>query len=91
VLGYKEIDDGDLVDPHGRWPKFWFQQMDAPRPQRNRIHIDISVPREQAAARIAAAIAAGRRLVPDQNAPEWWVPADAEGNEACVATWIGRE
>lgn len=21
----------------------------------------------------------------------WWVLADAEGNEACVATWIGTD
>lgn len=40
---------------------------------------------------VQIAIAAGRRLVTDQNAPEWWVPTDAEGNEACVATWMGRE
>jgi hypothetical protein len=43
VLGYQEVGDQDLVDPHGRGPSFWFQRMDAPRPQRNRIHVDISV------------------------------------------------
>ena len=26
----------------------WFQQMDEPRPQRNRIHFDISVPHDEA-------------------------------------------
>jgi 4a-hydroxytetrahydrobiopterin dehydratase len=39
VLGYRERVDSpeeDLVDPRGRGPSFWFQQMDAPRPQRNR-------------------------------------------------------
>src|SRR5438128_6022800 len=40
VLGYQEIGDEDLLDPHLQGPPFWFQQMDAPRPQRNRIHID---------------------------------------------------
>lgn len=41
--------------------------------------------------RVAAAIAAGGRLVTDANAPYGWVLADAEGNEACVATagWTG--
>jgi 4a-hydroxytetrahydrobiopterin dehydratase len=29
--------------------------------------------------------------VTDQYAPSWWVLADAEGNEACVATWMGRD
>jgi 4a-hydroxytetrahydrobiopterin dehydratase len=91
LLGYREQGPEDLVDPHGRGPSFWFQQMDAPRPQRNRIHLDISVPHDQAEARIAAAIAVGGHLVTDQHAPAWWVLADAEGNEACVATWLGRD
>ncbi len=91
LLGYQEVGDEDLITPHGRGPSFWFQQMDAPRPQRNRIHIDISVPHDQGEARVAAAIAAGGHLVTDQYAPAWWVLADAEGNEACVATWMGRD
>jgi 4a-hydroxytetrahydrobiopterin dehydratase len=91
VLGYREVGDEDLVDPHGRGPSFWFQEMGAPRPQRNRIHIDISVPHDQAEARVAAAIAAGGHLVTDQYAPAWWTLADAEGNEADVATWMGRD
>jgi 4a-hydroxytetrahydrobiopterin dehydratase len=91
LLGYREQGPEDLVDPRGRGPSFWFQQMDAPRPQRNRIHIDVSVPHDQAEARVAAAIAAGGHLVTDQYAPAWWVLADAEGNEACVATWMGRD
>jgi len=91
LLGYLEKGSEDLVDPHGRGPSFWFQQMDAPRPRRNRIHIDVSVPHDQAETRIAAAIAAGGHLVTDQYAPAWWVLADAEGNEARVATWMGRD
>lgn len=90
VLGYRQEGDEDLVDPLGRGPGFWFQQMDAPRPQRNRIHVDIAVPHDQAEERVAAALAAGGRLVTDEFAPMWWVLADAEGNEACLATWIGR-
>jgi 4a-hydroxytetrahydrobiopterin dehydratase len=91
LLGYREVGDEDLLDPRSRGPSFWFQDMDAPRPQRNRIHIDVSVPHDQAEARIAAAIAAGGHLVTDENAPSWWVLADAEGNEACVTTWMGRD
>jgi len=90
VLGYEEDGSEDLVDPSGRGPSFWFQQMDAPRPQRNRIHIDVSVPHDQAEARIAAALAAGGHLVSDVHAPAWWTLADAEGNEVDVATWQGR-
>ena len=33
---------------------------------------------------------AGGRLVDDSRAPSWWVLADSEGNEACIATWVGR-
>ena len=91
VLGYRELGDEDLVDPHARGPSIWFQEMDAPRPQRNRIHIDVSVPHDQAEARVAAAIAAGGHLVSDEHAPAWWTLADAEGNEADVATWMGRD
>jgi 4a-hydroxytetrahydrobiopterin dehydratase len=93
VLGYLDRDpEGeDLIDPHGRGPPFWFQRMDAPRPQRNRIHIDVWVPHDRAEARIAAAIAAGGHLVSDEHAPEWWTLADAEGNEADVATTMSRD
>ncbi len=91
VPAYRKLGDEDLVDPRGRGPSFWFQEVDASRPQRNRIHVDISVPHDQAEARIAAAISAGGHLVTAEHAPAWWVLADVEGNEACVATWMGRD
>ncbi len=94
VLGYEyrgDSPDEDLIDPQGRGASFWFQPMDAPRPQRNRIHIDVWVPHDQAEARVAATLAAGGHLVTDKHAPSWWVLADPEGNEACVATWIGTD
>jgi 4a-hydroxytetrahydrobiopterin dehydratase len=91
VLGYKPHLDDDCVDPYGRGPAFWFQQMDAPRPQRNRIHIDVTVPHDVAGERIAAALAAGGTLVSDKAAPAFWVLADPEGNEACICTWQGRD
>lgn len=52
VLRYRDRGDSpeDLIDPHGRGPSLWFQQMDGPRPQRNRIHLDVWVPHEQAEA-----------------------------------------
>lgn len=87
VLGYDEVDNADLLDPHRSQPSFWFQQMDAERPQRNRIHIDVYVPRDQAEARLAAALAAGGHVVSDAHAPEWWTLADPEGNEADLAIW----
>ena len=91
VLGYQEHGDEHVADPHGIGPSLFFQEMDAPRPQRNRIHIDVSVPHDQAELRIAAALAAGGHIVSDANAPQWWTLADAEGNEVDVATWLDRE
>jgi 4a-hydroxytetrahydrobiopterin dehydratase len=96
VLGYadepgrSEPWDG-LIDPLGQGPAVWFQRMDAPRPQRNRIHLDVSVPHDEAEPRIQAALAAGGQLVNDREAPAFWVLADAEGNEACITTWQGRD
>jgi 4a-hydroxytetrahydrobiopterin dehydratase len=91
VLGYRQIGDDFLSDPSRRGPGFGFQPMNAPRPQRNRMHLDVAVPHDQAESRVAAALAAGGRLVCDEHAPKWWTLADAEGNEVCVATWVGRE
>lgn len=87
VLGYNQFSDEDVVDPLGRGPWVTFQQMDEPRPGRNRIHIDVSVPRDLVEARIAAALAAGGHIVTDAYAPHWWTLADAEGNEVDVAPW----
>ncbi|WP_277211898.1 VOC family protein [Isoptericola croceus] len=94
VLGYKPTTGGDpddaapaLADPSGCLPTVWFQQMDAPREERNRIHLDVYVGYDVAEQRVADAVAAGGRLVTDEFAPAWWVLADAEGNEACVCTW----
>jgi 4a-hydroxytetrahydrobiopterin dehydratase len=89
--GPPDLPDGALLDPLRRGPAIWFQQMDAPRPQRNRIHLDVDVAPEQAMPRIDAALAAGGTLLSDDAAPAFWVLADLEGNEVCVCTWQGRD
>jgi 4a-hydroxytetrahydrobiopterin dehydratase len=91
VLGYDQTGDEDLDDPGSRWPSIWFQQMDLPREERNRIHIDVWVPHDQAETRVRAAIEAGGRLVSDDHAPAWWTLADPEGNEVDIATVSGRD
>jgi 4a-hydroxytetrahydrobiopterin dehydratase len=68
VLGYErraDNPDEDLIDPRWLGPSIWFQNMDAPRPQRNRLHIDVWVPPELVESRVAAALAAGGRMVRD--------------------------
>jgi len=93
VLGYRDRADSpeDLVDPRGRGASLWFQKIDAPDPDGNRMHIDVWVPPDEAQARIAAAIAAGGHLVTDKYAPAWWTLADPEGNIADVATASSRD
>ncbi|WP_433291980.1 VOC family protein [Actinoplanes sp. CA-030573] len=91
VLAYADGPGDLLVDPNGTTPVVWFQQMDAPRPQRNRLHLDISVPHDEAPGRLEAALAAGGRIVSDEHVPAWWVLADPEGNEVCLTTWQGRD
>jgi 4a-hydroxytetrahydrobiopterin dehydratase len=96
VLGYDDEPGRSgpadaLVDPAWESPAVWFQQMDEPRPQRNRIHFDVSVPHDEARHRIQAALDAGGTLLSAAEAPAFWVLADAEGNEACVTTWQGRD
>jgi 4a-hydroxytetrahydrobiopterin dehydratase len=109
VTGYiGEVGPSDLtaglIDPMGRGPAIWFQQMDEPRGRigaqersdpgnviRNRIHIDVDVPHDEGEVRVLAAIAAGGTLLSDVRAPAFWVLADPEGNEACVCTWQARD
>lgn len=95
ILGYEprhDSPDEDLVDPHDRGPAFWFEQMIEPRGDGGgAIHVAIWVPYEQAEARIAAALAAGGRMVRDEYAPSWWTLADAAGNEADISTAKSRE
>ena len=95
VLGYEgraDSPDEDLVDPWMRGASFWFEPMDEPRADGNgAIHVAVWVPPEQAEARVAAALAAGGRMVRDRFAPSWWTLADAAGNEADIATTVGRD
>ncbi len=95
VLAYVDVPDSDIddaiVDPVGQLPAMWFQQMDLPRPQRNRVHFDITVAHDEADARIRAALAAGGVMKDDSHARAFWVLADAEGNEVCVCTWEDRD
>jgi catechol-2,3-dioxygenase len=98
VLGYEfdeRPDITDIYDPRRLNPPLFFQRMSADdrarREQRNRIHLDLFVPNDQAGARIHAALAHGGRVVYDAEAPEWWTLADPEGNEVDIAVSVGRE
>jgi 4a-hydroxytetrahydrobiopterin dehydratase len=90
VWGGVVAKDGSVADPLRHLPAIWFQHTDEHRSQRNRIHLDITVPHDEAHARVAAAVAAGGTLVSDAFARSFWVLADADGNEVCVCTWQDR-
>jgi 4a-hydroxytetrahydrobiopterin dehydratase len=95
ILGYVPRPDSpeeDLVDPHDRGPGFWFERMQEPRGDGGgAIHIAVWLPIEEAEARVAAALAAGGRMVRDDYAPAWWTLADTAGNEADISTIATRD
>ncbi|HET7399480.1 MAG TPA: 4a-hydroxytetrahydrobiopterin dehydratase [Intrasporangium sp.] len=84
------LDGDDVRDPGGRVPLLWFQHTDAHDTPRQRFHVDLWVAHDVAEERIAAAVAAGGRVVDDAQAPSFVVLADPEGNKACVCTCLDR-
>ncbi len=80
----------DVVDPGGRVPVLWFQHTGAHETPRQRFHIDLWVAPDVAVERIAAAVAAGGRVVDDKEAPSFVVLADPEDNKVCVCTSLDR-
>ncbi|WP_433361141.1 VOC family protein [Actinoplanes sp. CA-142083] len=89
ALGYthdRRTGVSDIHDPRRLNPVLVFQELDAAeterRRQRNRIHFELAVPSELAQTRLAAAVAAGGRLL-DESAGRWRI-ADPEGNEMAI-------
>jgi 4a-hydroxytetrahydrobiopterin dehydratase len=87
VLGYAPMSPDNAVDPLGHGTTVWMQELDAAKPLRHAMHIDVSVACEQVEARLAAAVAAGGRIVDDSSAPAAWILADRAGNKVCIAAW----
>ncbi|MCR6648811.1 MAG: hypothetical protein NVV70_11985 [Cellulomonas sp.] len=89
ALGYvhdRRTNLTDLVDPRRLNAVVMFQDIDVEdterRRQRNRILLELAVPADLAAARVAAIVAAGGRLL-DETGTRWRL-ADPEGNELVV-------
>ena len=87
VLGYAPMADDNAVDPLGHGSTVWMQELDQAKSLRHAMHIDVSVAREHVEERVAAALAAGGRIVDDSEAPRNWILADRAGNRVCVASW----
>jgi 4a-hydroxytetrahydrobiopterin dehydratase len=87
VLGYAPLHEDNCIDPLGQGSTVWMQDLDPKKPLRHAMHIDVSVAREQAEARLQAALAAGGTVVDDSGAPGAWILADRSGNKVCIAAW----
>ena len=87
VLGYAPMQGDNAVDPLGNSSTVWMQDLAEAKPLRHAMHIDVSVPREQAEQRFAAAVAAGGVIVDASHAPSYWILADRSGNKVCIAAW----
>jgi len=87
VLGYSELADDNAVDPLGHGSTVWLQDLDEDKSLRHAMHVDVSVAREHVQTRLAAALAAGGRIVHHWDAPEAWTLADRAGNRVCLCAW----
>jgi 4a-hydroxytetrahydrobiopterin dehydratase len=90
VLGYLEWAPDNGIDPLGHGSTVWMQDLDPDKPLRHAMHVDVSVAHEEGERRLAAALAAGGRIVDESNAPVSWILADRAGNKVCIATWPDR-
>ncbi|WP_449476463.1 VOC family protein [Streptomyces abikoensis] len=101
----EELPDGagetpeSIVDPAGRGPRVWFQQVPEPKTAKNRVHLDLKVgggrgvPLATRTVRVTVAVdrltAAGATVIRVMDEPEadyyGVVLQDPEGNEFCVA------
>lgn len=87
ILGYEPMLDDSGVDPLGNSSTVWMQEIDEAKDLMHAMHLDVSVAREVAEQRLAAAVSAGGVVVDDSHAPAWWVLADRSGNKVCIVSW----
>ena len=85
-----------IVDPEGRRPRIFFQQVPEPKPAKNRLHLDLrrgggpeTRPEDRRAridteARRLAALGATILHPVEERGEYWVVMQDPEGNEFCV-------
>jgi hypothetical protein len=85
-----------IVDPDGKGPRIYFQQMDTPKPGKNRLHLDLNasggskVPLEERKRQVHAevdrliALGARKQQAWEELGGYWFVMLDPEGNEFCV-------
>lgn len=78
----------DIVDPRRLDPVIVFQELDVSdterRQQRNRIHVELTVPSDLVANRLATATSAGGRIIDESD--DRWCVADPEDNELVLVS-----
>lgn len=87
VLGYDPMLEDNAIDPLGVSSTVWMQDIEEGKTLRHAMHIDVSLSKESAQARVDAAVKAGGVVVDDSYAPSWWILADRSGNKVCVVAW----
>jgi hypothetical protein len=85
-----------IVDPEGKGPRIYFQQMDTPKLGKNRVHIDVNasegsrVPIQERKGQVRAEVerllklGATEQREWEEQGEYWVVMLDPEGNEFCV-------
>lgn len=82
-----------IVDPEGKGPRVYFQQMDTPKPSKNRLHLDVNVggggkaPLEERKARVDAEVLRLLSLGATRLQP-WEARDDLEPWEASNEYWV---
>lgn len=85
---------GSVVDPDGKGPRFYFQQVPEGKVVKNRVHVDVSVGEglsgverrakvEEEGARVES-LGGGRVRTFDERGEFWIVMTDPEDNEFCL-------
>jgi 4a-hydroxytetrahydrobiopterin dehydratase len=77
----------NAVDPLGHGSTVWMQELNEAKSLRHAMHIDVSLAREHVEARLAAALAAGGRVVDASEDPGHWTLTDRAGNRVCITAW----
>jgi len=85
-----------IVDPEGKGPRIYFQQMETPKLGKNRLHIDMnasegpSVPKQKRKEQVRAEVGRVLKLGAveqkewEEGEGYWFVMQDPEGNEFCI-------
>lgn len=80
-------DVATCVDPDGSGPRLFFQRVPEPKTTKNRVHLDLHVGPERAAAEVERLVALGASVawVIADRGPVTTTLRDPEGNELCVS------